>query len=121
MNPRRFRFSLATHMAEEGASLFDIAEVLHHSDTQNARVYIETASSIAGTVAKATDSALAPLVHRFQGAVIDSDGHLPTPVIRIRSLPQPFPIWGFRSSMWVASAGAVATLTETDSANCFYL
>jgi hypothetical protein len=41
INPRRFRFSIATHMAEEGASLFHIAEVLDHSDTQNVRVYVE--------------------------------------------------------------------------------
>lgn len=37
ISPRRFRFTIATHMAEEGASLFHIAEVLDHSDTQNAR------------------------------------------------------------------------------------
>jgi hypothetical protein len=59
-------------MAEEGASVFHIAEVLDHSDTQNVRVYIETVSSIADPVAKATDEALAPLVRRFQGSIIDS-------------------------------------------------
>ena len=72
MNARRFRFSIATHMAEEGASLFHIAEVLDHSDTQNVRVYVETASSIADPVARATDDALAPLVRRFQGKIVDS-------------------------------------------------
>ena len=40
ISPRRFRFTIATHMAEEGASLFHIAEVLDHSDTQNVRVYV---------------------------------------------------------------------------------
>src|SRR5437867_3108239 len=44
INPRRFRFSIATHMAEEGASAFHIAEVLDHTDTQNVRVYVETVS-----------------------------------------------------------------------------
>lgn len=73
MNARRFRFSIATHMAEEGASLFHIAEVLDHSDTQNVRVYVETASSIADPVARATDGALTPLVHRFQGAIVDAN------------------------------------------------
>lgn len=72
INPRRFRFSIATHMAEEGASAFHIAEVLDHTDTQNVRVYIETVSSIADPVAKATDAALAPLVRRFQGKIVDS-------------------------------------------------
>ena len=73
MSPRRFRFTIATHMAEEGASLFHIAEVLDHSDTQNVRVYVETAASIADPVAKATDSALEPLVKRFQGKIAESD------------------------------------------------
>jgi integrase len=73
ISPRRFRFTIATHMAEEGASLFHIAEVLDHSDTQNVRVYVETASSIADQVAKATDSALEPLVKRFQGKIADSE------------------------------------------------
>jgi hypothetical protein len=73
MNARRFRFSIATHMAEEGASLFHIAEVLDHCDTQNVKVYVETASSIADPVARATDGALMPLVRRFQGRIVDSD------------------------------------------------
>jgi hypothetical protein len=71
MNARRFRFSIATHMAEEGASLFHIAEVLDHSDTQNVKVYVETASSIADPLARATDGALMPLVRRFQGRIVD--------------------------------------------------
>jgi hypothetical protein len=72
MNPRRFRFSIGTFMAEEGASVFHIAEILDHTDTQNVRVYVETVSSIADPVAKATDTALAPLVQRFQGRIVDS-------------------------------------------------
>jgi len=72
LNPRRFRFSLATYMAEEGASAFHIAEILDHSDTQNVRVYVETASSIADQVAKATDAVLLPLIRRFQGRIVDS-------------------------------------------------
>lgn len=74
MSPRRFRFTIATHMAEEGASLFHIAEVLDHSDTQNVRVYVETAASIADPVAKATDFALKPLVERFQGKIVEANG-----------------------------------------------
>ncbi len=72
VNPRRFRFSIGTFMAEEGASVFHIAEILDHTDTQNVRVYVETVSSIADPVAKATDAALAPLVQRFQGKIVDS-------------------------------------------------
>lgn len=78
---RRFRFSIATHMAEEGASLFHIAEVLDHSDTQNVRVYVETASSITDAVAKATDSALGPIVRRFQGKIVEPSHETRGPVI----------------------------------------
>ena len=87
INPRRFRFSIATHMAEEGASMFHIAEVLDHSDTQNVRVYIETVSSIADPVAKATDEVLAPLVRRFQGTMIDSTGSSAFPDVPIQVIP----------------------------------
>ena len=81
LSTRRFRFSLATHMAAEGASLFHLAEVLDHSDTQNVRVYVETASSIADAAAMATDSALGPLVRRFQGSIADAADSLTLPVI----------------------------------------
>lgn len=81
ISPRRFRFTIATHMAEEGASLFHIAEVLDHSDTQNVRVYVETASSITDAVAKATDSALQPVVNRFQGKIVESAAGTQSPLI----------------------------------------
>jgi integrase len=81
ITPRRFRFTIATHMAEEGASLFHIAEVLDHSDTQNVRVYVETASSITDAVARATDSALLPVVKRFQGKIVESTAGSQGPLI----------------------------------------
>src|SRR6266545_381991 len=70
--PRRFRTTLATHMAEEGASKYQIAEILDHSDLNNVKVYVEVASTITDQVAAATDAALQPLVNRFLGKVIDS-------------------------------------------------
>jgi hypothetical protein len=72
LSPRRFRFTLATQMAEEGASKFQIAEVLDHSDLQNVAVYVETASTIIDQIEKATDQALKPLVNRFLGKIVDS-------------------------------------------------
>jgi len=72
LTPRRFRITLATQMAEEGASKFQIAEVLDHSDLQNVNVYVETTSTIADYVEKATDHALKPLVSRFLGKIVDS-------------------------------------------------
>lgn len=71
LNPRRFRYTLATHLAEEGASRFHIADVLDHTDLSNVDVYVETTSSIAEQVAQATDDALAPVVNRFLGKMVD--------------------------------------------------
>jgi hypothetical protein len=72
LHPRRFRYTLATHVAEEGASKLHIAEILDHSDTQSVDVYVETTSSIIDPVKKATNPVLIPLVGRFQGKIIDS-------------------------------------------------
>jgi integrase len=72
LHPRRCRTTLATHMAEEGASKFHIAEILDHTDLQNVGVYTETVSSIADAVAEATDSQMGPLVDRFLGRIVDS-------------------------------------------------
>jgi integrase len=71
ISPRRFRTSLATAMAAQGASKFHIAEILDHTDLQTADIYTQTVSSIADQVAKATDSQLQPLVHRFLGKIAD--------------------------------------------------
>ena len=72
LNPRRFRYTLATHLAEEGASRFHLAQVLDHSDLKYVAVYTETTSTIATQVAAATDAFLEPLVHRFLGKIVDA-------------------------------------------------
>ena len=100
LHPRRFRYTLATYMAEEGASEYHIAEILDHTDLQSAHIYVETVSSIAESVAKATDADLQPIVNRFLGKIIDPPekangketasavipaipSHLPLPVLNV--------------------------------------
>lgn len=46
LTPRRFRYTLGTEMANEGHSLEKIAVVLDHTDTQNAKVYIESSPNV---------------------------------------------------------------------------
>lgn len=72
LNPRRFRYTLATHLAEEGASRFHLAQVLDHTDLKYVGVYTETTSTIATQVATATDAFLEPLVYRFLGKIVDT-------------------------------------------------
>jgi integrase len=69
IRPRRFRYTYATHMAEAGASKYHIAELLDHTDLQSVDVYVETSPAIIDQVAKATDEALAPIIHRFLGKI----------------------------------------------------
>jgi integrase len=72
LHARRFRYTLAVHLAEEGASRFHIAELLDHTDLQNVEVYITNTSRIADQVAEATDAVLRPLVQRFLGKVVET-------------------------------------------------
>lgn len=96
MTPRRFRYTLATHMAEEGASHLHIAEILDHTDLQSVGVYTETTSLIAEPVARATDKVLVPLVHRFLGKMVESfsaqaEGGMPNQMIpgAVPHIPSP--------------------------------
>lgn len=87
MTPRRFRMSLATSMAAQGASKFHIAEILDHTDLQNADVYTQTVSSIADQVAQAIDPMLQSLVHRFLGKIADASEILTDPVTSRQQIP----------------------------------
>lgn len=87
ISPRRFRTSLATAMAAQGASKFHIAEILDHTDLQSADIYTQTVSSIADLVAKATDSLLQPLVHRFLGKIVDTPEKIPEQEISQPQIP----------------------------------
>jgi integrase len=46
LTPRRFRYTLATSMAAEGASPAQIANALGHSDLQNVSVYVDASSKM---------------------------------------------------------------------------
>lgn len=78
LTPRRFRYTLATHLAEEGASKQHIAEVLDHSSLRTVSVYVEATSLIVEPVARATDAALEALVHLFLGKVAEDVDKGPT-------------------------------------------
>lgn len=70
ISPRRFRYTYATHLAEEGASRFHIAELLDHNSLHCVDVYIATTSAITDQIARATDEALQPVIGRFLGKVL---------------------------------------------------
>lgn len=73
LTARRFRYTLGTNAARRGLSLFVIAKVLHHSDTQNASVYTENVKELTEEVNEALAPVLAPLAQAFSGQLIASE------------------------------------------------
>jgi hypothetical protein len=64
---------MATRAAREGYGALIIAELLDHSDTQNAVVYTENVPEHVYALNEAVGSQLAPLARVFQGQIVDSE------------------------------------------------
>lgn len=75
ISPRRFRYTLGTRMAEEGASKMQIANRLGHADLQNVDVYFSASPKIIKNIDKAMGEMLAPLSLAFQGKLIEDETH----------------------------------------------
>jgi integrase len=73
LNPTRFRYTLGTNLAREGKGEYVIAEVLDHSDTQNAGVYVRNIPEIVDRIDKAVALQLAPIAQAFQGVLVVSE------------------------------------------------
>lgn len=73
MNPRRFRYTFGTRMAEEGCSKAVIADRLGHTDLQNVDVYFEASPAIVENIDRAMAAGLAPIAQAFCGRTIDGE------------------------------------------------
>jgi integrase len=71
---KRFRYTLGSNLAREGRGEYIIAELLDHSDTQNAGVYVRNVPDIVERIDKAVAMQLAPLAQAFQGIMVKSEG-----------------------------------------------
>jgi integrase len=71
--PTRLRRTLATRAAKEGFGELIIAELLDHSDTQNARVYTENVPEHIDAINKAVAKQLAPLAQAFAGIIVEKE------------------------------------------------
>lgn len=71
LHARRLRYTLGTEANEQGASDYHIAELLDHSDISHVKIYRKTEPTIADRMERALDPALAPIVKRFQGQIVD--------------------------------------------------
>jgi integrase len=88
--PTRLRRTLATRAAREGYGSVVIAELLDHSDDQNARVYTENVPEHVNVINQAVAQQLAPLAQAFAGVLVDVEkdalrGSDPTSRIRTSS------------------------------------
>jgi len=69
----RFRYTLGTRAAAEGASELIIAEMLDHSDTQNVGVYVKAVPEIVERIDMAMALHLAPMAKAFAGQLIGGE------------------------------------------------
>ena len=70
VSPIRFRRTLGTRASQEGHGILVIAELLDHTDTQNAGVYVESRPEMAERIDKAIALELAPLAQAFKGKLV---------------------------------------------------
>lgn len=68
--PTRLRRTLATRAAREGHGELIIAELLDHTDTQNARVYTENVPEHVDAINEAVARQLAPYAQAFAGVLV---------------------------------------------------
>lgn len=71
--PTRLRRTLATRAAREGFGELIIAELLDHTDTQNARIYTENVPEHINAINKAIAQQLAPLAQAFAGVIVERE------------------------------------------------
>jgi integrase len=71
ITPTRLRRTLGTNAAMEGHGELVIADLLDHSDTQNAGVYVEARPEIVDRIDRAVAIRLAPLAQAFAGVLVE--------------------------------------------------
>ena len=69
----RFRRTTGTRAAAEGHGVAVVAEILDHSTTSNAVVYVQARGDMVERIDKATSAHLAPLAQAFLGRVIKDE------------------------------------------------
>lgn len=70
---RRFRYTTGTRAARQGIGVAGIAEILDHTDTQNAHIYVKNIPEHVAAIDAAVGHQLAPYAQAFQGVVVDSE------------------------------------------------
>ncbi|MCP4989094.1 MAG: site-specific integrase [Colwellia sp.] len=66
----RFRYSGGTRAAESGAGLVTIAELLDHTDTQHAGIYVANSPELGEQISKIMNNPLARYANAFLGKIV---------------------------------------------------
>lgn len=69
----RFRYTLGTRAAREGAGLITLATLLDHSDTQNVNVYVANIPEHATRISNIMNNSLIRYANAFQGKVVQNE------------------------------------------------
>ncbi|CDU11245.1 site-specific integrase [Vibrio coralliirubri] len=72
-NSYRFRYTLGTRAAREGAGTLTLANLLDHSDTQNVKVYVANTPEHAVYIAKIMNQPLARYASAFEGKLVEDE------------------------------------------------
>jgi len=73
-NPYRFRYTLGTRAAIEGAGVLTIATLLDHSDTQHVDVYVANVPEYAIEISRIMNQPLARYASAFAGKLVKDEG-----------------------------------------------
>lgn len=72
----RFRYTLGTRAAREGAGVLTIATLLDHSDSQNTKVYVANIPEHAATISEIMNGSLMRYASAFQGEVVETEDNV---------------------------------------------
>ena len=91
ITPRRFRYTLGSRAAREGHGAMVIAELLDHSDIQNAQIYTRDHPNFRQVIDDAVGKQLAPVAAAYAPRVVDSErearnGHEPAMRVGTRTV-----------------------------------
>lgn len=73
VNPYRFRYTLGTRAAIEGAGVLTIATLLDHSDSQHVSVYVANVPEYAIEISKIMNQPLARYAAAFAGVLVEDE------------------------------------------------
>lgn len=111
ITPRRLRRSFGTRAAAEGMGEYEVADLLDHSDTQNARVYVEATSEIIERLDKSLAFKLGPLAQAFTGHFIATEELRSSPGGIVRGGGKELPLGGCGQQAFCGFAAPIACYT----------